>query len=84
MKTKTLSYVNQVKVNYVNAGSAILLCSLFSLADNLMLMAVLAAYLYSVSFYMKKINKESSDEMAMYNLLNAKTKARQITLFLPY
>ena len=29
---------------------------------------------------MKKRDKEPSDEMAIYNLLNAKSKARQLTL----
>lgn len=82
MKSKKLSYTNQIKINYVNIGACILLCSFLSLTNDLIMMAVLAAVLYFVSFYMKKRDKESSDEMATCNLLNAKTKARQLTLLL--
>ena len=80
MKSKKLSYTNQIKINYVNLGSCILLCSFLSLVNDIIMMAVLVAILYFVSFFMKKRDKEPSDEMAIYNLLNAKSKARQLTL----
>lgn len=80
MKSKKLSYTNQIKINYVNIGACILLCSFLSFANDLIMMAVLVAILYFVSFIMKKRDKEPSDEMAIYNLLNAKSKARQLTL----
>ena len=80
MKSKKLSYTNQIKINYVNLGSCILLCSFLSLVNDIIMMAVLVAILYFVSFIMKKRDKEPSDEMAIYNLLNAKSKARQLTL----
>ena len=80
MKSKKLSYTNQIKINYVNLGSCILLCSFLSLVNDIIMMAVLVAILYFVSFFMKKRDKEPSDEMAICNLLNAKSKARQLTL----
>ena len=80
MKSEKLSYTNQIKINYVNLGACILLCSFLSLVNDIIMMAVLVAILYFVSFFMKKRDKEPSDEMAIYNLLNAKSKARQLTL----
>lgn len=82
MKSEKLSYTNQIKINYVNLGACILLCSFLSLVNDIIMMAVLVAILYFVSFYMKKRDKEPSDEMATCNLLNAKTEARRLTLLL--
>lgn len=82
MKSTTLSYLNQIKINYSLTGFILLLCCFSNLSDNLVCLILFTGFLFSISFYMNRTPKETSDEMSNQNLLLAKEKARQIIILL--